>query len=480
MFTYVVKRVLLMIPTLFGISLVIWLVMTAAPGRPGRDSKGMGDDVKAEQDPAKRKEQNESQRLFRRQYGLDRPLLFNTWPWLSKDDLRPMVRTAQAPIEEVGIEAKRTAMEQLEDYGHYAVPPLVELLGATEGAEQDAILAWLRFSATQNTTLGDDAATTAANQRIIRENEEVKALVWPEGAPASARAPIVAGWQAWFRERAERWNWSFVEKVRLLLTDTQFGTYWARLLRLDLGKSHRYKRPVLDLVLERLPLTASLAFVSILLVYLLAIPLGIWSAVKPYTFADRTISISLFLLYSLPSFFIGTVLLRAFTIGDPMRWFPTGDIASTQAPQWNSWERLKDVLWHVTLPLVTMTYAGLAGLSRFARTGMLDVIRSDFVRTARAKGLGETEVILRHAARNGMMPMVTLLAGLLPSLVGGSVVVEFMFNLNGMGLLTLEAINNRDYNIVVGESLIVAVLTQVGILASDILYAVMDPRVSYK
>src|SRR4029453_17290864 len=118
-------------------------------------------------------------------------------------------------------------------------------------------------------------------------------------------------------------------------------------------------------------------------------------------------------------------------------------------------------------------YGGLAQLSRYTRGGMLDVIRSDYVRTARAKGLSESSVILRHAARNGMMPVVTLLGGVLPALIGGSIVVEYIFNIKGMGVLALDAITNKDYNIVAGETLIVAVLVQVGILLSDVLSAVL-------
>jgi peptide/nickel transport system permease protein len=138
------------------------------------------------------------------------------------------------------------------------------------------------------------------------------------------------------------------------------------------------------------------------------------------------------------------------------------------------------VVWHLTLPLVTSVYGGLAALSRFARSGMLDVLRADYIRTARAKGLDENAVVYRHAARNGLMPVVTLLAGILPGLVGGSLVVEYIFNLQGMGLLAIEAISNRDFNIIVGETLILAVLVQVGILVSDLLYAVLDPRISFQ
>lgn len=474
----------LMIPTLFGISLVVWLIMVAAPGRPGEKSGGMGEDPAVNADPTKEQAKGESQYIFRRQYALDRPVLWNDWTELSKATVLDSVERARAPIEKHGPAAKLAAKERLEDWGTYAVPALVDLLDDAEvrrdPALQDRVLVWLRLSATRRTVVSRDPEVVARNQEFAKENAELAKWAWPASATTGERDAVVAKWSAWFAaHKDERWSWSSWDRVRIGLTDTQFGTYWGRLARLDLGVSHVHKRPVLDLIRERIPITAGLALVSILLIYVLAIPLGIFSAVRPYGVADRSVSVGLFLLYSLPSFFVGTVLLRALTVGKPFAWFPTSGWSDSGSGAWDTWTRCKDIVWHCTLPLVVMTYGALAGLSRFARTGMLDVIRSDYVRTARAKGLSEPAVILRHAARNGMMPVVTLLAGFLPALVGGSVIVEFTYNIEGMGLLTLEAINNRDYNVVVGETLIVAVLTQLGILLADVLYAVLDPRISY-
>lgn len=478
MLIYVVKRLLLMIPTLFGISLILWLVMVAAPGRPSGGGAGFGD-TESKGDPAKDLAKAESEFLFRRQFALDRPVFWNGWTGLDVDDVRAALKDATAPITGESAKRKRLATESLENWGTYAVPALVSLLGTTSGAEQEAVQYWLRRSAYERTVPSRDPSVMASNRRAAASNAELSRLAWKDGASEEERRAALARWQAWYEGRKAQWTWSGWDRFRIGLTDTQFGTYWGNLLRFDLGVSHQYKQPVVGLIAERLPVTMLLSILSILIVYVLAVPLGILGAVRAGGWADRGTSLVLFLLYSLPSFFVGTVLLAAFTSG-PSAPFPTSGFSDPAAVHWNTWDRLKDILWHVTLPLVTLTYGGLAGLSRYARSGMLDVLRADYVRTARAKGLGEGPVILRHAARNGMMPIVTLLAGFLPALVGGSVVVEYIFNLKGMGLLTIEAINNRDYNIVVGETLIVAVLTQVGILFSDIVYAVMDPRISYK
>ena len=481
--TYVLKRLLLMIPTILGISLVIWLIMVAAPGQPGQKAQAFGQ-LNATADPTKEKSKGESQRLFRRQFALDRPVFVNLWTNLDEDEVLEAIATSSATVEKVGAKAKREAKVRLEDWGYYAVPSLVRLLERERGESQDRVLYWLRFSATrlpqQPYGRKFDAETNARNAAWMAENTILAKWNWAPSDPPETRAAVVAQWTEWYeKNRAERWDWGFLAKTRIALTDTQFATYWGHLLQLDFGVSHVHKRPVIDLILERLPITMTLSAIAILIAYCLAIPLGIFSAVKPYTPTDRSLTVLLFLLYSLPSFFVGTVLLQGLTVGDPYAWFPNSGFASEGSARWNTWDRLGDTLWHITLPLVVMTYGSLAALSRYARTGMLDVIRSDYIRTARAKGLSERTVILSHAARNGMMPVVTLLGGVLPGLIGGSVFVEYIFNIRGMGLLTIEAINNRDYNVVMGEALIVAVLTLIGILISDILYAVLDPRISY-
>jgi peptide/nickel transport system permease protein len=142
--------------------------------------------------------------------------------------------------------------------------------------------------------------------------------------------------------------------------------------------------------------------------------------------------------------------------------------------------QIKDVLWHLVLPLISLTYASFASLSRYARSGMLEVIRSDYIRTARAKGLSEFVVIVKHAMRNGMIPIITLLGTILPVIIGGSVIIEYIFGIPGMGLLTITAIHNRDYNVIMGIELIAAMLVLIGILISDIMYAIIDPRISFK
>jgi ABC-type dipeptide/oligopeptide/nickel transport system permease component len=176
---------------------------------------------------------------------------------------------------------------------------------------------------------------------------------------------------------------------------------------------------------------------------------------------------------------MGTVLQKWLAV----EWglFPTEGFESPNAIQtMNTWEHFKDVLHHITLPMIVYTYGSLAYISRQARSGMLQVLKADFVRTARAKGLSERTVIWKHAVRNGMMPIITLLGTALPILLAGSLIIEYIFNIDGFGLLMITSIFQKDYNVVMGIQLIVAALTLFGLLLTDLFYAAMDPRISLK
>ena len=171
------------------------------------------------------------------------------------------------------------------------------------------------------------------------------------------------------------------------------------------------------------------------------------------------------MLYSLPSFFVATLLVQFFSTGSDyafLRWFPSGGWQSSDAGEQTALGQLRDVGWHLVLPLACMTYGSLASLSRYMRTGLLEVVESDYVRTARAKGLPEWRVIGVHAVRNGLLPIVTLLAGLLPAVLGGSVVIEFIFGIPGLGLWVVDSIYQRDYNVILAVQLLTTVLVLVG------------------
>jgi len=259
----------------------------------------------------------------------------------------------------------------------------------------------------------------------------------------------------------------------------QYWRWLKRIAILDFGDSIKFNRPVWEVLKERIPVSLKLAFVAIILAYLISIPLGIYSASHQYSRLDRSMTLFLFILYSLPSFWVATMLIVFLGGGDFLDLFPVFGLTSIGAEKWSFWARFWDAAWHLVLPIFCMTYASLAVLSRYMRTSMLEVIRQDYIITARAKGLSERKVIFKHALRNSLIPIITLLSGILPAVMGGSIIVETIFTIPGMGRLAWEAILARDYPLIMAELTIISFLTLGGILLSDILYSVVDPRIAF-
>jgi len=478
---YIIKRILLMIPTFFAISLIVFIVLNFAPGNPGAEILGAGDGGQSAQLAG---QNQESYRLFKEQFNLDKPILVNTRFALGASTIRTALGKILAPGEEVLPKDKIEAQEDVIDWGHYSIPGLVELLQTDPDKSVRALAAQSLAMNAQRGLLKQYGGKLTdeerqLNREISQENERVRTWVYGKDATAAEEAEVQRQWAGWFEENKDRWTWSFGEKTSIFLFDTRFAKYWGNLVRLDFGISHVDKQPVISKVISKLKYSITLSFTSVILIYLLSVPLGIWSAANQNSPADRVLTVVLFMLYSLPSFFVGVFLLNLLTRGTPWQALPTTGFASLDTSHMTGLEYIKDVLWHVFLPIICLSYAGLAVLSRYARTGLLDVIRSDYIRTARAKGLPEWVVIIKHAARNGMIPILTLLATLLPTIIGGSVVIEKIFGIPGMGLYVFESIGVRDYNAVMAVLLLSSVLTLIGMLLSDLAYALVDPRITF-
>jgi peptide/nickel transport system permease protein len=260
----------------------------------------------------------------------------------------------------------------------------------------------------------------------------------------------------------------------------QYGVWLGRTLRGDLGKSLKDRRDVWDKIRERLPITITLNSLAILITFVIAIPLGILSAVKTDSIADRASTVGVFMLYSLPSFWVGTLIIIFLCGGDFLDWFPPAGVHSlSYDPSWPWMQRSRDYLHHIAMPLLVTTYGSFAFLSRVLRSSMLEVKMQDYVRTARAKGVAEHVVILKHILRNSIIPIVTNIGGLLPALIGGSVIVETIFSLPGLGFLGFQSVLARDYPVVLALLSASSGLALIGILISDIALVLVDPRISF-
>ena len=255
--------------------------------------------------------------------------------------------------------------------------------------------------------------------------------------------------------------------------------YWAKnVVQLDLGRSiSQNNAPVTQLIAERVPATLLLSVSSLLLTYLLSIPLGLWSTVHSGNLAERTVSTALYMLYSLPSFVAALFFQILFAV--KLGWLPLFGMTSDEYETFSVTSKALDIFLHALMPVACFTYGSLAYYSRFIRANMQEVVRQDYIRTAKAKGVPPGQVIWRHAFRNTLIPLVTLFGLTLPSLLSGAVILEQIFTWPGMGRLYFEAIGRRDYDTVMGLTLVFSVLTLLGQLLADMLYAVVDPRVTY-
>lgn len=258
----------------------------------------------------------------------------------------------------------------------------------------------------------------------------------------------------------------------------QYFNWLANLSRLNFGFSHSDGRPVFDKIMERLPITIVINLLSLLLILLVAIPLGVISSLKVNSVFDRVTTVIIFLLFAAPTFWLALLLMQLF--GIQLRWLPISGITSIDFEYLSRWQKFLDIAKHLILPVFVSSLGGLAGVSRYMRANMLEVLQQPYIITARAKGLPEQKIIYKHALRNAILPIVTIIGLSIPGLLGGSVIFESIFAIPGVGRLFYEAAMMRDINLIMAEIVLVAILTMLGNLIADISYAYVDPRIKYK
>jgi len=253
---------------------------------------------------------------------------------------------------------------------------------------------------------------------------------------------------------------------------------WAgKVLTGNLGTSFHHRRSVVELILESLGPTLLLSVTSILLAYGISIPLGLFSAHRNGRADERVLTASLYALHSFPSYVMAILLILAFSV--KVRWFPVFGLRSSNYDELSTSGKALDLLWHMALPVACYTYGAIAYYTRFIRSTIAEVLRQDYIRTARAKGLGEFTVLVKHAFRNSLIPFVTLIGFSFPALLSGSVILERIFAWPGMGQLFFESILYRDYPLIMALTMVFTLLVLAGNLIADLLYGLVDPRITY-
>ena len=262
-----------------------------------------------------------------------------------------------------------------------------------------------------------------------------------------------------------------------------YERYWIwlkNLSHLDFGESFSYQEPAIDVITSKFPVSLQFGIASLILTYLICIPLGVKKAINAGGIFDQVSGIVLYVMVSIPPLVLGIFLIVWFAGGSYFDWFPIGGIASDNYDSLTVAGKILDRSYHFILPLICYVMGSFTELSMLVRNTMLDVIKSDYIRTARAKGLTNRLVYFKHALRNAMIPVATGLGGFLRVFLAGSLIVETIFNLDGIGLLGYHSILARDYNVIMGLTFVSAMLLLVGNIFSDFIYVLVDPRIDFK
>jgi microcin C transport system permease protein len=259
--------------------------------------------------------------------------------------------------------------------------------------------------------------------------------------------------------------------------------YWIwlkNITKLDFGESFTYQEPVIDVISSKFPVSLSFGIASLFLTYLVCIPLGVQKAIKAGSTFDQVTGVVLYILYSIPPIVLGIFLIVWFAGGSYFDWFPIGGIKSDDYDALSTLGKIWDRAFHFILPLTCYMIGGFTEITMLVRNSMLDVIKSDYIRTARSKGLTDRLVYYKHALRNAMIPVATGLGGFLRVFLAGSLIIETIFNLDGIGLLGYTSILSRDYNVIMGLTFVSSLLLLLSNMISDIIYVIVDPRIDFK
>lgn len=496
MFNYIVRRLLLLPLTLFAIILVNFVIINLAPGDPVSITEI------SPEGPATRKEDktvafgsDERYLHFREHYGLTLPILANTWPFLSQQEVRTQLQTLvkQQPSVQnpnaLSVASYSALRVKVGDESRFIMPKLLAIVGNPEESFEMRRLAMRFFvrGGTRQVILGPDLsdADKKYNKKVGKDTNTLATFLFrqQDTTPEIEKKSTLA--RQWYDENASYYHFepTFTEKVKMFFFDTRFCRYMARVLTLDFGTLRNdSNKTVISEVTKRFKYSLTLALVPMILTFFLCQFFAFIMALRQNHWQDYLLNFIFLLLYAAPVFVVAPFLIevaghRNFPFTDipiPLSGFTSPDaVYSSQT----SLQRFYDIAQHLVLPMIAIMYGSLAAQTRLSRTAILEVLRQDYVRTAWAKGATLTDILLKHVGRNAGITIVTSLAGSLGIVLGGSLIVETLFEINGFGKFFYDAVVNRDYNVIMFSTLAGSFLSLLGYLLADIAYTLLDPRV---
>jgi peptide/nickel transport system permease protein len=498
MFAYIIRRLLLLPLTLFVIVLVNFVIINLAPGDPTAVTEVSQDgDASRKEDSSIAFGSDQRYLAFREFYGLTLPILFNRWPSLSQESVYRNLshlstrRWLDGDLDEMSVKEYEQIRIRFGDQARYMMPLLYSAAENSDLSHEQRNLAvhFLVRGGTKQGFVGPQlsAGQKAYNRKVAKDNQYLYEQRWEGGDDASLQLTKLANIGQWMERNNAlyRLTPTVGQQAGIFFFETRFCRYLTRVLTLNFGTLRNdSNRTVISEVLKRFKYSLTLSLFPMLLTFGLCQFFGFTMALKQNGWQDFSLNIVFLILYATPVFVVAPFLIEKVAMGNT---FPFTDIAipfsgfnSTESEyrDLTSSGRLFDIVQHITLPLIAVLYSGLATQSRLARTAVLEVLRQDYVRTARAKGLGILTILGKHVGRNAAITIVTSLAGSLGVVLGGSLIIETIFGIDGFGRFFYEAIVNRDYNVIMFSALAGAFLSLIGYLLADLSYTFLDPRVT--
>lgn len=486
MLAYIFKRILIFIPTLFVITLLGFIISVNAPGDPVErmvSAAESGGEINS-----RTKNQQEQMHFWTHKLGLDLPVFYLSLSTLAHPDslYRIYDRDEREALDRLIY--KYGNWEEIQEY--YAsltafaglqLLPLDSLTASPEGNTLLDKINQIKFETLTLKAAYDDGIIRnqlAKITRMLEQHDFLKEAKQTMDVVAQRYEHILAGATPWKKYIPVFHFYSNNQYHRWLFGDG--GEFSKGVIRGDFGTSYVTKEPISDVIFSKIGWTLFFSLLSIILAYVVSIPLGVRAAAKKGSRSDKTTSLILFVLYSIPSFWLATLLLMTFSNPDVLHWFPASGVKPVTGYEDGAgfWSKVKASAPYILLPAICYTYGSFAFLSRTMRVSMLEVLGQDYIRTARAKGLTTQQIIWKHALRNALFPIITVFGSVFPAVIGGSVILESVFTIPGMGSETINAIHDNNYPMIIAILTIGSVMTLIGFLVSDILYALVDPRIS--
>lgn len=490
MLKYILRRILIFIPTLIIITLIGFVLSINAPGDPVErmvSAAQSGGEIGTQT-----VNQIEQKIFWRKKLGLDLPVFYVSLTSLSRPDTLYRIYDRNEKESLDRLISMYGNWQEIQDFytasGRF-YHTLLDFVPDTAGADRHNIagisetINQLRFQALSLRSSYEDNIIGSKFSTISQLLSSSPAF-----SPLNASFNTVRADYSAIRAHASRWK-NYVPRLAFY-SHNQYqqwlfgdgGKFSRGLIHGDFGTSYVTKQPIADVIAPKIAWSVFFSALSVILAYFVSIPVGVKAAAKPGSRFDRSSGLVLFMLYSLPSFWLATLLLMTFANADVLLWFPASGVkpATGYPDAAGLWEKIRLSFPYIILPAICYTYSSFAFLSRTMRVSVIEAMGQDYIRTARAKGLPEYTVVWKHAFRNSLLPIITVFANVFPAAIGGAVIIESIFTIPGMGSEAIFAIQSNNYPMIIAILTITGFVTLIGYLIADILYAVVDPRISYK